>query len=143
MRIGGCGSAQRLWAVEDTRGPQVVAIEGRLGAVLALPGLAHEAERVLEHRGSGRAARGRGSPGRRLLLVPRRPDAEPGTAAAQHVERRGGLQPEPGLAVVDAADHEAEARALRQCGHVAERRDSPRASVLPHGRRFGSGRSGP
>ena len=57
----------------------------------------------------------------RLLLVPGGADAEPGPAARQDVERRGGLDPQPRVPVVDAADHQAEAGASGVRGHEAER----------------------
>ena len=68
-------------------------------------------QRLLEHLEALTQGRHGEAPGPRFLLVPGGADAEPGAATAEHVERGGGLDPEPGLAIVDAADHEAEAGA--------------------------------
>ena len=92
-----------------------------LAAALALPHRVGDLERLLEHLETDAEVREREAEAARLVLVPGGTDAEPGPAAGQDVERRGGLHPQRRVPVVDAADHQAEAGALRVRGHEAER----------------------
>ena len=88
---------------------------------LALPHPVGDLERLLEHLEPLAERREREPERPRLVLVPGGPDAEPGPAARQDVERRRGLDPQARVAVVDATDHQAEPRALRVRGHEPER----------------------
>ena len=112
----------RLGDVEETGRVELPAVELLLRAAFALPHPVGDLERVLEHL----EPLGRARPGEpealRFGLVPGGADAEPGPAAGQDVERRRGLDPQPGVAVVDAADHQPEPGALAVGGHEAERR---------------------
>jgi hypothetical protein len=105
------------------------AVEALLRAALALPHAVGDLERVLEHLEPLAGCGPREPEALGLGLVPGGgADAEPGPAARQDVERRGGLDPQPRAAVVDAADHQPESGALAMGGHEAERRPA-----LEHG----------
>ena len=74
---------------------------------------------------------GNGNPSAsRLVLVPGGADAEPGAAARQDVERGRRLDPQPRVAVVDAADHQPETRPFGLGGHEPERRPALEHRVL-------------
>ena len=92
-----------------------------LASELALPHPVGDLERLLEHLEADAELRKREAETARLVLVPGGTDAEPGPAARQDVERRGGLHPQGRVPVVDAADHQAEAGAFRVRGHETER----------------------
>ncbi len=85
------------------------------------PHLVRHAQGVLEQLESLLQWREGEAEALRFHLVPRRTDPEPGATTGQHVERRGGLDPEAGGAVVDPADHESQARPLAVRRHEAER----------------------
>src|SRR3954471_14683888 len=113
--------ADRLRRVEEPCRVDVVAVECALRAALALEHRVGDAERVLEQLEPHAERRELEPEASRLLLVPRRPDAEPRPAAGQHVERRRRLGPQPGLAVMDAADHQPEPGATGVRGEEAKR----------------------
>jgi hypothetical protein len=99
-------------------------------AVVAAPGLDRHLERLLEHL-EAVAQWGHGEAETlRLLDVPGGADAEVGPTARQHVERGRSLDPEPGLAVVDAADHQPEPCPAHVCRHVPERREALQHRLL-------------
>ena len=57
-----------------------------------------------------------------LLLVPRRPDAQPGAATGEHVERRDGLEQDAGVPVRHPGDQGAQLDPLGDGGRVRQRR---------------------
>src|SRR3989337_600948 len=99
-----------------------LALEPLRRAASAAPHALRHAQRVLEQLEALAEWRKREAEPLRLVLVPRRTDAEPGASTTQHVQRGGCLDPEAGRAVVDPADHEAEACALGVRGEKSERR---------------------
>ena len=109
--IGTLGRDSDCGELSSRVGLEQPAVELALGAALALPHPVGDLERLLEHLEPLAERREREAERARLLLVPGGTDAEPGPAAGQDVERRGGLDPQAGFAVVDAADHQPEARA--------------------------------
>ena len=122
IMMGTCGPIH--WGdVEEALRVEHAALEVLLGAALALPHGVGDPEGVLEHL----EARGR-APARGFLpetfglgLVPGRADAKPGPTAGEDVERRRGLDQQPRVPVVDAADQEPQAGLLAMGGHEAER----------------------
>ena len=77
-------------------------------------------EGLLEHLEPVAQGREREAEAARLVLVPGGPDAEPRSAAGEDVQRGRGLDPEPRVPVVDAADHEPEPGVLRVRGQEPE-----------------------
>src|SRR5665811_1783776 len=86
--------AQRVGRVEQTRGLVMLALEGGLRAVVALPHLVADLQAFLEHLEALTEGRHREAEPVALFLVPGGSDAEISAAAAQHVEGRRGLCPE-------------------------------------------------
>ena len=84
-------------------------LEAGLAAALALPHPVGDLERLLEHLEPLAQRREGEAESAALALVPGGADPEPGAAAGQDVERRRRLDPQAWGAVVDAADHQAEA----------------------------------
>ncbi len=124
------GPGQRLGGVQQARGRVMGSLVASLRPALTGEHRVGDLERLLEHLEAGREGRHREAQGRALLLVPRRPDAQPRPAAGQDVERGGGLDPEPGQPVVDAADHQAKARPPCVGGQEPERRPALEHRVL-------------
>ena len=91
---------------------ELPAVELAFGASLAFEHGVGDLQGFLEHFEALAEGREREPEGARLLLVPCRSDAQPGASAGQHVERRRGLHPQAGVAVVDATDQQSEPRAL-------------------------------
>src|SRR4051794_24603485 len=79
-------------------------------------------ERFLEHLEPFAERRERETERSRLILVPGGPDTEPCAPTGQDVEGGGRLDPESRVPVVDATDHQSEARAGRVRSHEPERR---------------------
>ena len=112
-------AADRLGSVERALEGDRVALEG---AVVVGEHPVRELEGVLEE-GEPLAGRGVGdAEAAVLLLVPRRPDAEPGPAAREDVERRHGLEQEAGVAVGHPRHEGAELDPLGDRRRVGERR---------------------
>src|SRR3954447_7085802 len=111
----------RLRRVQEPCRVDVVAVERALRAALPLEHRVGDAERVFEQLEPHAERRELEPEASRLPLGPRRADAEPRPAAGQHVERRRRLGPQPGLAVMDAADHQPEPGATGVRGNVPER----------------------
>ena len=114
--------AENLGRVEQSLRLIVLALERLAGAVITLPHGMHDLEGLVKHLEADSELRHRKAESVALLLVPGRADAEVCSPAAQDVEGRGGLGPQPRLAVVDSADHEAERGALGMRGHEGQRR---------------------
>ena len=87
-RDSDCGELSRSLGLEQP------AVMLALAAALALPHPVRDLERLLEHLESLAEWREREPEAARLVLVPGGTDTEPGTAARQDVERRGGLDPQ-------------------------------------------------
>jgi hypothetical protein len=87
-------------------------------------------ERLLEHLEALAEWREREPQAPRLILVPGRPDPEPGPPARQDVERRRRLHPQARQPVVDAADHQTEPRPFRLRRQEAERRPALEHRIL-------------
>ena len=112
--------ADRLWRVQQPRRLVVLALECGLRPVLPLPHLVADAERFLQHLETDPQGRHREAQAVAFFFVPGGADAEVGASAAQNVQRRCGLGPQAGLAVVDAAHHQPQRRLLRMGRHVAQ-----------------------
>ena len=109
IMIGGRGRVIACGRVEQAARVDVAALERRLRPVARPSHIAWAiAQRLLEHLEALAERREREPEAERLLLVPGGADPEPCPAARQDVERRRRLDPQAGLAVVDAADHQAE-----------------------------------
>ena len=143
IMIGTRGRRDRLGDVEQPGRVELAALEVLLRASLALPHAVGDPERVLEHLEPLGGGRPREAEALRLGLVPGRADAEPRPAAGEDVEGRRGLDPQPGVAVMDAADHQPEPGPLAVGGHEAERRPALEHRLELRARRRRSARSGP
>ena len=114
-RLIDCGELMRCVAT------RCVALEFGVRAAPFRPHLVREAQRVLQPLEALAQRREREAQALRLVDVPGRTDPEPGPTAGQDVERGRGLHPQARRAVVDAPDHEADARPLGVGGNEAER----------------------
>ena len=127
MRIGGAagrGARARQGALQ----PVVAALERR---GVARPHALRDLQRLLQPLEALGDRRQREPKRARLRLVVARAEAEPGAAAGEHVEGRGGLDQQRGLAVGHRADHRAEPDALRVGGEDSRATCRPRASRCP------------
>src|SRR5436190_8870269 len=95
-------------------------IERLLAAELALPHPIRDLQRLLEHLEPLAERWEREPKALRFSLVPGGTDAEPRAPARQYVERRGGLDPQTRVSIVDAADHQSEPGACGLRGHEPE-----------------------
>ena len=92
--IGTLGRDSDCGELSSRVGVGVPAVELALGAVLAGPHRVGHLERLLEQLEPLAERREREAEAARLVLVPGGPDAEPGAAAREDVERRRRLHPE-------------------------------------------------
>ena len=111
--------------------------------LVAAPHLQADLQRLLEPLEPLRDRRERDAEPAGLLFVPARPDAEPGPAAGQHVERGDDLGEDARLPVDHPGDQR-EQRGPSRCTRPGSRAwCTPRASPSRPARPRGSGRSGP
>src|SRR6185369_2613053 len=103
----------RLRRVEQVGRLVDAALQTLARTLLALEHLLRDLECLLEHLEAHAERREVESEPHGFLLVPGGAEAQPGTAAGQHVERRRGLDPDARMPVVDAADHQSDARPFR------------------------------
>src|SRR4029079_1149348 len=96
------GPGDRLRRVEQPRRLVVLPVVPALAAERLLEHLVRDLEGLLEHLEADAAAREGKTQPLRLLLVPGRADPEPGAAAGQDVQGRGGLHPQARVAVMHA-----------------------------------------
>ncbi len=117
--IGGCGLLTGAAAVQRPFELVVLAAEGSL---VAPPHLQADLQRLLEPLESLGEGRERDAKAARLLLVPRRADAQPGPTAREHVKRRDDLGQDARVPVDGAGDQGQQPGPGGAGGQVAKRR---------------------